>query len=261
MSEEKLDRLSALIAQFQIEAHVLTRPDYQQGNFFIIQEKQCEDYNACRLFYYPHKAMEEAIKFPFPEEKMLVAACIDTGGNSNPVTLALPNVVEIYLGDDKALQDVSNILLEEAMASRCGGQAVINRLCEVVMIRLMRHLIEAGKTEVGLLAGLAHPGLSRAIVAMHENPEKELQLEDYAHIAAMSRTHFVNNFRKLVGVTPGQYLSNWRLTLAHMHLKRGMPVKTVASKVGFSGSPAFSRAFVNRFGVSPREFVQNGLSN
>ncbi|MFD2205900.1 helix-turn-helix transcriptional regulator [Kiloniella antarctica] len=181
-----------------------------------------------------------------------VCAVVDTGGVANPIALALPDLVVVRLDRSKALEAVTNILLEEAHAPRCGGQAVIDRLCEIVVIRLLRHLIEAGDAEVGLLAGLAHPNLSLAIVAIHDNPARSFSLEELAEISAMSRTHFANSFRKSVGVTPGQYLSNWRLTLARMEISKGIPLKTIARRVGFSSPAALSRAFSRHYGVSPR---------
>ncbi len=190
---------------------------------------------------------------PVPEG--YVCAAVDTGGVANPIALALPDLVVVRLDQSKPLQAVTNMLMEEANAPRCGGQAVIDRLCEIVVIRLLRHLIEAGQAEVGLLAGLAHPNLAMAIVAIHDNPERNFHLEDLAEIAAMSRTHFVNSFRKSVGVTPGQYLSNWRLTLARMEIAKGTPLKAIARRIGFSSPAALSRAFSRHYGISPREVL------
>ncbi|WP_417433643.1 helix-turn-helix domain-containing protein [Kiloniella sp.] len=187
-----------------------------------------------------------------------VCAVVDTGGEENPIALALPDLVVVRLDQSPPLKAVTDILLEEASAPRCGGRAVIDRLCEIVVIRLLRHLIEAGQTEVGLLAGLADPNISLAIIAMHERPDRNFNLEDLAEISAMSRTHFANSFRKLVGVTPGQYLSNWRLTLARTELAKGMPLKTVAGRIGFSSSAALSRAFTRHYGVSPKREMLRG---
>ncbi len=182
-----------------------------------------------------------------------VCASVDTGGDANPFAAALPDVVTLSLNDTEPLRAVTEILLDEALSPRCGGRAVIDRLCEIVVIRLLRHLIENGTAKIGLLAGLAHPNLSRAIVAMHDRPEKTWRLENLAEMAAMSRTHFVNTFRDIVGVTPGHYLSDWRLTLARIEIAKGTAVKVTAGKVGFSSAAALSRAFTRRFGVSPRQ--------
>jgi transcriptional regulator GlxA family with amidase domain len=182
-----------------------------------------------------------------------ICASVEMGGDSNPIARALPNPVVISLAESQSLNAVTDLLLEEALSPRCGGRAVVDRLCEVVVIKLLRHAIEAGQAEPGLLAGLSHPNLCLAIVAMHDEPGRTWSLEDLADLAGMSRTHFANSFRETVGVTPGQYLSGWRLTLARMEIAKGVPLKVVASRIGFSSSAALSRAFSRRFGFTPRE--------
>ena len=281
----KLDRLSALISRFHVRARVhpyaLNEKNgsgeqelsKSKANFFIVRRGQVQALNSefddledtvPLLLYYPRGGAQDLNCRSLVEDNErgadrnsagqwgYVCAEVDTGGDASPISLALPDEVIVRLDQSEALRAVTNILLEEAKAPRCGGQAVIDRLCEIVMIRLLRHLIEAGQTEVGLLAGLAHPNLALAIVAIHDNPERNFNLEDLAGIAAMSRTHFVNSFRTSIGITPGQYLSNWRLTLARMEIAKGTPLKTIARRIGFSSSAALSRAFTRHFGVTPR---------
>ncbi|NQV98172.1 MAG: AraC family transcriptional regulator [Rhodospirillales bacterium] len=271
MQKKRPDRLSALIQRFRIDAKVLPvdnsaaaheRNQHLTPNLFIIG-RGCLNVSDARfagladqtpvLVFFPRGAPADFTVQTATADAEFVCASVDTGGVSNPISLALPDVVTVALQEAKPLQAVTDILLDEAFAPRCGGRAVIDRLCEIVVIRLLRHLIEAGKTEVGLVAGLAHPNISQAIVVIHNNPEKNWHLEDLAEIAAMSRTHFANTFRKVVGVTPGEYLSSWRLTLARMEITKGTPLKTVVRKVGFSSSAALSRAFKRRYGISPRQ--------
>jgi len=268
---KKPDRLSALIQRFRVEARVLpvgasNAPNrwapHSPPNLFIVRQGRFNftdnglhdlDGKAPVLVFFPRGAPADVKIQADMEDAEYVCASVDAGGDSNPIALALPDMVTVPLEDAKPLQAVTDILLEEAFSPRCGGRAVIDRLCEIVVIRLLRHLIESGTTKVGLVAGLAHPNLSFAIVAIHENPEKSWRLEALAQTAAMSRTHFANTFREVVGVTPGEYLSSWRLTLARMEIAKGIPLKTIVGKVGFSSSAALSRAFKRRYGVSPRQ--------
>ncbi|WP_162938097.1 AraC family transcriptional regulator [Kiloniella sp. EL199] len=249
-----------------------------EANFFVVQRGQVlssvPEFDGLKpdiplLVFYPRGVPDDfkVISFHTFDHSGLsddqgangfVCAVVDTGGDANPIALALPDLVIVRLDQSAPLRAVTDILLEEAIAPRCGGRAVIDRLCEIVVIRLLRHLIEAGQTEVGLLAGLADPNISLAIIAMHDNPDRNFNLENLAEISAMSRTHFANSFRKLVGVTPGQYLSNWRLTLARTELAKGVPLKAIAGRVGFSSSAALSRAFTRRYGVSPKQEMLRG---
>ncbi|MBL6954813.1 MAG: AraC family transcriptional regulator [Alphaproteobacteria bacterium] len=271
MLKTRLDRLSALIQRFRIEAKVCPfgatgTPDAQgrytvpnlfiigRGHLYIAGERFPDlDGEAPMLVFFPRGAPADFSIETEAEDAEYVCASVDTGGDANPIALALPEVVKLPLNEAEPLQAVADILLDEVLAPRCGGHAVIDRLCEIVVIRLLRHLIEEGKTKVGLVAGLAHPNLSLAIVAVHDNPERNWRLEDLAGIAGMSRTHFANTFREVIGVTPGEYLSSWRLTLARVEIAMGTSLKAVVAKVGFSSSAALSRAFKRRYGVSPRQ--------
>lgn len=176
------------------------------------------------------------------------------GGNANPIAAALPPFVCLPLKELQGGEAVLELLFAEAMAHNCGRQAMLDRLFEVVLIQVLRQLMEQGKTRVGMLAGLAHPRLRLAIVAMHENPEREWSLESLAEVAGMSRSVFANTFRETVGSTPGAYLQGWRIGLAQKALLAGRSIKLIAQEVGYGSEAALSRAFKTQAGKSPREW-------
>lgn len=269
----RIDRLSALIDRFRIRAQVRTSDEVASkvadipldANLFLAPGhrfdlstnralKRClgdagpED--ICLVFW---PGADSGAHWPLlsDTDEDVIAAYVDIGGTDDPVTLALPPLIALKLCDSEALEAIAGILAEEVRAPRCGGEAVIDRLCEVMVIRLLRHAIETGGTDAGLLAGLGHLNLAHALVAIHEQPGKSWTLEDLADRAGMSRTRFADTFKKTVGQTPGDYLSTWRLTLARIDLEKGMPLKTVARRVGFSSSAALSRAFSRRYGHPP----------
>ncbi len=271
MTVKRPDRLSALIQRFRIEATVhradafgdwRAAEDSLAPNLFIVRrgglvfsDKRFGQLSGPdpKLAFFPCGAPPDLRVQLNSTDAEFVCATVDMGGDANPIARALPELVMIPLAEAESLGAVADMLLEEALSPRCGGRAVIDRLCEVLVIRLLRHAIEAGQAKPGLLAGLAHPNLCLAIVAVHDNPGRNWHLEDLADVAGMSRTHFANSFRKVVGVTPGEYLSGWRLTLARAEIAKGAPLKVVAGKIGFSSSAALSRAFSRRYGFSPRE--------
>jgi transcriptional regulator GlxA family with amidase domain len=139
-------------------------------------------------------------------------------------------------------------------AARCGKLAVVNRLFEVLIIQILRQLMESRLVESGMLAGLSHPRLRGAIIAMHEAPAQDWALEDLAELAGMSRSGFATTFRDVVGLTPGQYLQGWRIGLAQRALRAGHPLKRVAVEVGYGSEAALSRAFKVQTGKSPGQW-------
>ena len=246
------DRLSSLIERFKVQAHILCNTDTEilRGNFFILR---CMKGFKKLVFLPSIPDNPTSIKNICTENEVLAGARVEFGAPGSQLSAVLPPYVEVYLHEAQELQGLADLVVEEVVAPRCGGAAVINRLCEVVVIRLLRHAIQDGGREPGLIAGLAHPNLAKALVVMHEQPSKAWRLETLAEEAGMSRTQFAVVFKDVVGVTPGTYLSNWRLALARLDLEQGRSLKSVAARVGFTSPIALSRAYKKRYNTLPRE--------
>lgn len=181
-------------------------------------------------------------------------------GDSNPLADALPPRVCMPLAALQGSDALLGMLFEEANAQRCGRQAVLDRLLEVVIIQVLRMLMENGQIQVGLLAGMAHPRLRHALVAMHEQPSTDWSLQALAEHAGMSRSAFAEGFRTVVGSTPGHYLQAWRTRLVQQALRRGHSLKRIAPEVGYASEAALSRAFKAHTGHSPRQWKQHDMA-
>lgn len=140
------------------------------------------------------------------------------------------------------------------------GDVVIQRLCELMFTYAMARCIAESSVQTGLLALYAHPRLSSAVQAMHDQPSKSWSLETLAQEAAMSRTAFATAFKELSGWTPMQYLTWWRMQLAWHLLADGESVAVVADKIGYLSEAAFSRAFKSEFKQTAGE-VRRGARN
>lgn len=249
----RLDRLSSLIDRLRVNvANVPANgADGDVANLRIYQAEK----GSLRLVFCPYGAdgsRDGDGMGPEPEETTLVAARITITGIGRQLIMALPDCISVPLAEEPYLNGVVTPLIEEVTQPRCGGQAAFQRLCEVVVIRLLRHAMEEGKADTGLLNGLAHPRIAAALVAIHEVPGEAWTLEKLAATAGMSRTQFAVTFKELVGTTPMGYLANWRLDIARAELEAGRQVKAVATLCGFASPAAFSRAFARRFGHSPK---------
>jgi AraC-like DNA-binding protein len=250
----KLDRLSSLIDRLRVQVSnaLIAGTEQDTANFKIIENRE----GARRLVFCP---VREEVHCEFSErepgegETPLVAANIQISGIGKQLINALPQCISIPLAEEANLSAVVAPLIEEATQPRCGGQAAFQRLCEVVVIRLLRRAMEQGKADTGLLNGLANPKIAAALVAIHEAPGESWTLEKLAETAGMSRTQFAVTFKDLVGTTPMGYLSGWRLDIARAELEVGMQVKSVAALCGFASPAAFSRAFSRRFGYPPKQ--------
>ncbi|MGY1519595.1 AraC family transcriptional regulator [Luteimonas sp. A482] len=267
-----VDRLAALMAHFPIAARVFnTGPlcginsvedDGHHGQLHLVREGAVEVVHGREslhidrpsLLLYPRPLAHRFITDPLRGADMVCAHLAFEGGVGNPVASALPPVVCLPLDELGGAAPIVALLFEEAFEQRCGRVALVERLLEVLMIQILRHLMESGAVRGGMLSGLSHPRLRNALVAMHEAPAKEWTLDGLAQVAGMSRSVFAGSFRDAMGTTPGQYLQGWRIGLAQQALRRGRPLKVVASDVGYGSEAALSRAFKAHTGQSPREW-------
>ena len=243
-ASQGLDRLSVFLSAFALTVRVLPLADEPEGaNLFLLSNEQS---SARRIVF-----CADIKARPQCGGKVLLAASVEFGGASNPLLRSLPPEVVLDLTDDDPTWPLASMFVAEAQTPRCGSQVALSRLGELLVLMVLRKAIDSGATQPGLLAGLAHPMLRHAICAMLKQPSQPWRMEDLADLSHMSRSRFMEDFRRCVGFTPGAFLAGWRLTLGHRQLQQGKKVKAVASSVGFASAAAFSRAYSRAFSNSP----------
>lgn len=165
----------------------------------------------------------------------------------------LPDRTELDLTARPALLALAQVLVAEQDASRCGWAPALAHMAEALLILTLRSVIDSYPPDgpAGLLAGLSHPRLHAALVAMHDAPAHPWTTATLAERAGMSRSNFMQVFADTVGVSPMAYLSAWRLTGARAALQAGAPLRHVSEESGFSSTEAFSRAFRRHHGIPP----------
>ncbi len=278
---EAPDRLSALLEHFRVRASLFhtgplcgrTRFEVQPDRAFLHVLRRGELRIEHRggplarrrllvdeptLVLYPRAVHHEFVNPPREGADFTCAALHFDGGDRNPIVAALPALVLLPLRAVTGLQPALDLLFAETDRPRCGSRLLADRLFEVVLIQLLRWIVDhpqAAGVSGGLFMGLHDPRLARAIVALHAAPQDDWPLARMAEQAGMSRSAFAEAFRAATGCTPAAYLTDWRLTLASAALRAGRPQKLVAAELGFSNGSSLSRAFKQRFGRSPRAWL------
>jgi AraC-like DNA-binding protein len=189
----------------------------------------------------------------------LVCARIEFGaGMLNPLVASLPEPLVLPLDALPELAPTLQLLFAEAFSESPGRQAAIDRLFEYVFVLLIRSAMNAHLIDSGILIGLSDPRLGRAIEGMHKHPETSWSLEQLAQAAGMSRARFAAHFRHVVGMTPFDYLTDWRLGVAQTMLRKGNSLKLIAPAVGYANATALTRVFTQRLGMAPSEWLARG---
>lgn len=266
------DRLDALVAHFPVRARMfhagvlcgITPFDASEpgGQMHVVRRGPIRVVNAGgppidvidpSLLLYARPVPRRFVTDP-DDGADLVCASLRFEGTTHPIADALPDFVCLPLADIAGAAPILSLLFDEAVADRCGRRTLIDSLFEVLMVQVLRQLMETDEIRGGMLAGLAHPRLRRALTAMHEQPAQPWSLDTLAETSSMSRSVFASTFREVVGCTPGAYLQGWRVRLAQEALLRGQPLKVIADEVGYGSEAALSRAFKAQCGLSPREW-------
>ena len=168
----------------------------------------------------------------------------------------LPQTIYIDGWNDDAggwLQSILRFIANEAAALKPGGETVITRLADVVVIQAIRSWLEtSAEADQGWLAALRDRQIGRALALIHKAPERDWSVAALSSAAAMSRSAFSARFTDLVGVSPGRYLTEWRMQIARARLLDSAdPVATIAGELGYESEAAFCRAFKRTFEASP----------
>ena len=180
----------------------------------------------------------------------------------HPLAIKLLGILPSYIKIDSdaeasvnIVNTVSSLLSSEAQSISVGAEAVISRLADILVIAAMRqYLIQLGEDKLGWLGALEDDRIGRSLQLIHDSPDKHWSLEELASEVTMSRTSFAQQFKRLVGNTPMDYLTEWRMSLAFSKLQLSKDtVLSIALDIGYQSEAAFSRAFKKVIGKSPGE--------
>ncbi len=174
----------------------------------------------------------------------------------------LPRVLELDAWEDDGgwLQSTLRFITREAKQLRPGGETVITRLADILIIQAIRKWLDsAPEADLGWLGALRDEQLGRALAAIHREPQRQWTVVSLAEIAGMSRSAFSARFTDLVGESVMRYLTQWRMQLAHVRLREtSHSLSWIAEHLGYRSDAAFSRAFKRVFGTTPGSVRRNG---
>jgi transcriptional regulator GlxA family with amidase domain len=167
---------------------------------------------------------------------------------------ALPRLLHIPAASDGAwISEVIRQAVSASQSRRPGGEAVLERISEMMFVdAVRRHVERLPEESTGWLAGLRDRHVGHALALIHEHPARAWTIDALADEIALSRSAFYDRFLKLIGQPPAQYLTQWRMQVAANLLRQSRaPVASIALEVGYESEASFTRAFKRQVGTPP----------
>jgi len=271
-----MDRLSTLLSQFGVRANLfysgklcgLASYDGAEGCGYIhlLQAGSVQLLGPDRkdlllirpsLIFMPRPSRHQLFAGESEGAQLLCASMEFEGGFDNPLSASLPDCLVLPLDELPMLADTLKWMFGEAAGSHCGREAALERLFELLVILLFRHLLDHHQLHTGIMAGLADPRLSRSLVQIHNSPQLPWSIAGLASESNMSRAAYAVHFRAVIGQTPADYLLSWRISLAQKRLREGRSITLIAAEVGYESPSALARAFRRKTGYSPRGWIKD----
>jgi AraC-like DNA-binding protein len=178
-----------------------------------------------------------------------------------PITRLLPSFILIKADQARtlALHNTLRALASEMAEQAPGSGVVATRLAEVLFIQILRAHIASGPEDKGWLRAVFDPQMGTALSAIHDRVDTPWTVESLAEAAGMSRSAFAARFKEVLGQTPLEYVTGWRMQKAIQLLEqRDKKLIDVARLVGYESDAAFSKAFKRVVGANTGEYIKRG---
>jgi AraC-like DNA-binding protein len=229
------------------------------------------------ILFFPQGRHHQLLPDPVEGADLVCANITYSGFGAHPIAASLPSILVLTTLENPKLSLISNWIFTEAFeyvldekhampTSKAnnfvnGVDLIIDKLCEIFIIELVRSLSNKAYFDSGLLAAMSNRHIRAVISSVHEKPAYPWTVEKMASLASMSRAKFAIHFKQIMKLSPLEYVTEWRIRLAKESLIRGESVEMAARQVGYANASSLARVFKKHMGLTPREWLQLSVSH
>ena len=151
-------------------------------------------------------------------------------------------------GESAAVRSVFSDIISVFWSEKANREFRLAALCDLLLLEIH----EAGSGT----ASSSDKLVDEALNLIRLTPERIFTLSELAGMLHVCSRNLTGRFRRATGKSVHQYELDLKLDMACMHIRNdpGRPFKDVAANLGFYDEFHFSRAFKQKYGVSPMQF-------
>lgn len=190
------------------------------------------------------------------EETTLICGYFEFLDDHNQLLMeSFPEILVSKASDiekSKKIKALSRLMIQEINSDNPGCDKAAGMLADLFFIEILRAALKDRQANKGLIAAFADKNLAQALDAFHNNFDLPWTLDSLAKEAGVSRTKFAINFKEVVGISPGNYITQWRIHWAAAQLRDTKSnLYQIALAAGYHSNASFTRAFSKQMEVSP----------
>ena len=178
--------------------------------------------------------------------------------SSHPILNSLPEILHFpKLDNNEPIWMIVKLIDAEVQKTRKHSGTVIDRLTEVLFLKLLGHYVEDNDTADGFFSALRDRRVHQALMLIHQDPAFNWTLSILGEKVGMSRATLVRRFQESMDESPMAYILNWRIMKAYNAIKyTNRSFDNIAESVGFASSRTLSKAFQRHYHCTPHELRQ-----
>lgn len=162
-----------------------------------------------------------------------------------------------YNVQDETIKGIMELFLLEAKANGQNGFTYLKNLLSLLANHYIQNysnysdLENARNTD----SKFSQTQVNKIDQHIEQNMGSPITVEDLAGLLNCSKFYFLREFKKLVGVTPYQYLIDKRLEQAKLLLSQpNANIGAIAYDLGFNDQSHFTRTFKGHFDLTPKQY-------
>lgn len=185
------------------------------------------------------------------EEKAFLNSC---SHNLQNKSLQFLNNYNVY---DETIKSIIELFILEAKANGRNGYAYLKNLTSLLSTHYIQNYSNFYdlQNQATSSSKFEQSQLDKVDIFIDKNLGQSISVDELADLLHCSKFYFLREFKKLVGITPYQYLMQKRLERAKtLLMSSSSNISSIGLDLGFNDQSHFTRVFKNQFGITPKQF-------